>query len=464
MDIFTAGGRAGTVYAIAPAPTPGCADLTFPMCIAESVTNGALPGAGTLTRKAVEGGGQVLGDLAGTAAKGAVQYGVDGLAQAIQYAVSWIITNTVSWWTRIDSPCLVADPAVGCSGPSAVDAIERIQQWTLPFAVTVAAVCLLAVAAKIAVTRKTAPLVDAGTGILVILGTGSLGVLLPALLLKAGDEWSSWVLNMSTGDFSTKLVAVLGLAGASPGVVIVLGIAGVVMAAVQAVLMLFRQAALVVLAGMLPLAAAGSMTPLTRPWFRRVTGWMLALIFYKPAAAMVYATAFTMLGNASDARSTFMGFAMVLLSILALPVLLKFFTWASGSVSEAVSGGGLLGTAVGGAVAVGAFRGGRAGFGGFGAGGASAVDHARFMSSAMPFPAGTRPASEAAGASGSPPSAAGRTAGASAGSGASTAKAGTAAGPAAGAAGEVITGLATGAKKAGNTVSSSMDPPRQESA
>ncbi|MEN3540637.1 hypothetical protein AAH991_36370 [Microbispora sp. ZYX-F-249] len=461
MDFFAAGERAGTAYAIAPAPSPGCVDLTSPMCVAETVANGALPGAGTLTRQAVEGGGQVLGDLAGTAAKGAVQYGVDGLAQAIQYAVSWVVTNTVSWWTRVDSPCLVADPVVGCSGPSAVDAIGRIQQWTLPFAVAVAAVSLLAAAAKIAVTRKTAPLLDAGTGVLVILGTGSLGVLLPALLLKAGDEWSSWVLSMSTGDLSTKLAAVLGLAGASPGVVIVLGIAGVVMAAVQAVLMLFRQAALVVLAGMLPLAAAGSMTPLTRPWFRRVTGWMLALIFYKPAAAMVYATAFTMLGKASDARATFMGFAMVVMSILALPALLKFFTWASGSVSEAASGGGLLGTAVGGAVAVGAFRGGRSGSG---AGGASAVEHARFMSSAMPPPTGAGPSSAAAAASGSPPSAAGGTAGASTGSGASAAKAGAAAGPAAGAAGAVITGLATGAKNAGDTVSSSMDPPRQEPA
>lgn len=460
-----AGGRAGTAYAIAPSPPPGCADLTSPMCVAETVANGALPGAGTLTRQAVEGGGQALGDLAGTAAKGAVQYGVDGLAQAIQYAVSWIITNTVSWWTRIDSPCLVSDPLAGCSGPSAVDSIERIQQWTLPFAVAVAALSLLAAAAKIAVTRKTTPLLDAGTGMLVILGTGSLGVLLPALLLKVGDEWSSWVLNMSTGDVSKKLVAVLGLAGASPGVVIVLGIVGVIIAAIQAVLLLFRQAALVVLAGVLPLAAAGSMTPLTRPWFRRVTGWMLALIFYKPAAAMVYATAFTMLGNASDARAMFMGFAMVVLSILALPALLKFFTWASGTVSESVSGGGLLGTAVGGAVAVGAFRGGRSGSGGFfGAGGASAVDHARFMSSAIRPPGGARRASAAAAAPGSPPSAGGRTAGASAASGASAAKAAAAAGPATAAAGVVITGLATGAKKAGDTVSSSVDPPRQEPA
>ncbi len=47
--------------------------------------------------------------------------------------------------------------------------------------------------------------------------------------------------------------------------------------------MLFRQGALVVLAGALPLAAAGTLTPATRPWFKKVTGWMMALIFYKPA-------------------------------------------------------------------------------------------------------------------------------------------------------------------------------------
>lgn len=67
---------------------------------------------------------------------------------------------------------------------------------------------------------------------------------------------------------------------------------------------------------------------------------------------MVCATAFTMLGKVSEARATLMGFAMVVMPILALPALPKFFTWASGSVSEAASGGGLLGTAVGGAVAV----------------------------------------------------------------------------------------------------------------
>src|SRR5260370_28670866 len=128
------------------------------------------------------------------------------------------------------------------------------------------------------------------------------------------------------------------------------------MAAIQAVLMLFRQAAVVVLAGVLPLAAAGTLAPATRAWFRRVTGWMLALIFYKPAAAAVYATAFTMIGRGKDPRTILMGFAMVLLSLLALPVLMKFFTWTTGAVEAAAGGGGVLGPLMGGAIAIGAPR------------------------------------------------------------------------------------------------------------
>ena len=149
----------------------------------------------------------------------------------------------------------------------------------------------------------------------------------------------------------------LTLGGSTPSVVVVLGIVAIIISAIQAVLMLFRQGALVVLAGVLPLAAAGTLTPATRRWFPRVTGWMLALIFYKPAAAAVYATAFTMIGTGKDPRTVLMGFAMVFLSLLALPVLMRLFTWTTGHVADASGGGGFLQTALQGAVAVGALRG-----------------------------------------------------------------------------------------------------------
>lgn len=155
---------------------------------------------------------------------------------------------------------------------------------------------------------------------------------------------------------------------------IVLGVVAIVMTAVQAVLMLFRQAAVIILAGVLPLAAAGALAPATRGWFKRTTGWMLALIFYKPAAAAVYATTFTIIGRSSDPRAVLTGFAMVFLSLLALPVLMKFFTWTTGSI-ETSANGGLLGTVLSGAVAIGAAR----GYGG-GPGGLSASDQARFLS------------------------------------------------------------------------------------
>ena len=121
--------------------------------------------------------------------------------------------------------------------------------------------------------------------------------------------------------------------------------------------MLFRQAALLILAGVLPLAAAGSIAPMTRTWVRKVTAWMLALICYKPAAAAVYAVAFTMVGSGRSPRTMLLGFVMLLLSVLMLPALMKFFTWTTGSIGSFGGGGGqLLGAATMGAIAFGAIH------------------------------------------------------------------------------------------------------------
>src|SRR5260370_10658035 len=102
---------------------------------------------------------------------------------------------------------------------------------------------------------------------------------------------------------------------AAPAVVLIFGTIAIVLALVQAVLMLFRRAALVILAGVLPLAAAGSIAPLTRPWIRKISSWMLALIFYKPPAAALYATAFTFLRSGRDPRTVLIGVGILLLSV-----------------------------------------------------------------------------------------------------------------------------------------------------
>jgi hypothetical protein len=288
--------------------------------------------------------GNVIKSAAGSAAGDVLS----GVAQAISGGVKWVVANTATWWLRIPSPDLATEPAV-----------TRIQQWLLPITAAVAVGGVIAAGLRMALTRRANPLLDVTGGLLTIAAASTLGTAAVTLLLKAGDAWSAWVLQVSTGGhFTQRLDLVLQLGGsAAAAVVLVFGLIAIVLSLVQAVLMLFRQAALLILAGVLPLAAAGSIAPMTRTWVRKVTAWTLALICYKPAAAAVYAAAFTMVGSGGSPRTALMGFVMMLLSVLMLPALMKFFTWTTGSIGSSGGGGGqLLGAATMGAIAFGAIR------------------------------------------------------------------------------------------------------------
>lgn len=315
----------------------------------------------------------VAGNLIKSVASNAAGDVLSGIAQAVTDGVKWIVTNTATWWLRIPSPDLSGEPAVAA-----------IQHWLLPVTSAVAVAGVIAAGARMALTRRANPLFDVTGGLLTLAAAGTLGVAAATLLLKAGDAWSSWVLQTSTGgQFTHRLTLLLTLGGgAAPAAVLVFGVIAIVLSLVQAALMLFRQVALVILAGVLPLAAAGSVTPLTRAWIRRTTSWTLALIFYKPAAAAVYATAFTMIGSGGSPQTMLMGFVMLLLSILTLPALMKFFTWTTGTVTGPGSGGQLLGAATMGAIAIGAMR---------GYGGGSAQDQAAYLDSRLGPPSGGKP-------------------------------------------------------------------------
>jgi hypothetical protein len=300
---------------------------------------------------------------------------LSGLANAISTGVRWTVTNTVAWWISIPSPNLAAEPA-----------ITRIQAWLLPITAAVAVGAMIAGGLRMVIARRANPLLDVTGGLLTLAAMTTVGTIVPTLLLKAGDAWSAWVLQASTGgQFAQRLASVLVLGGtAAPAVVLIFGLAAIVLALMQAALMLFRQAALVILAGVLPLAAAGSLAPLTRPWIRKISSWMLALICYKPAAAAVYATAFTMIGSGKNPRTVLMGFVMLVLSVLTLPALMKFFTWTTGAVAGSGGGGQLLGAAAVGAIAVGTMR-------SPGAAAGAAQDQAAYLSTRLGPPPGGAP-------------------------------------------------------------------------
>ena len=347
-----------------------CNPFTSAACIAHVAKGAAIgsliPGVGPVLGGVVASGaaGHAAKAAVGAAAGAATNAAVGGLAGSIQSAIGEIAKESVAWWINLPSPDLAGDPVV-----------QTLQTWLFPFTAAVAVLSIIAAGGRMALTHKATPLAEVGSGLLTLAVVVAVGTLLPTLLLRAGDAYSTFVLNASTqGQFASRITTLLTFGGAaSPaalGLLIVLGILGLIAATVQAILLVFRQGAVIILAGVLPLAAAGQMTALTRPWLRKVIGWDLALIFYKPAAATVYATGFLMIGK-GQVQEVFVGFAILLLSLVTLPALMKFFNWTTGSLETSGGGGGFLGAVIGGAAAVGAMR---------AYGGMSAGDQAQAMS------------------------------------------------------------------------------------
>jgi type IV secretion system protein TrbL len=204
--------------------------------------------------------------------------------------------------------------------------------------------------------------------LVVVSGTG-LAVL--GLGVAAADAFSIWVLDGATdcgvsvaGEstcFGTNLATMLAIgASVSPGVgligTLILASLALFMTYVQVALMVVRGGLLVILAGVLPLTASFTNTQMGKQWFGKVIGWSIAFILYKPAAALIYAAAFQLVG--SDAFqddgeglwAILTGLALMLMALVALPALLKF----AAPMTGAVSGGGSAGMAMaaaGGAVA-----------------------------------------------------------------------------------------------------------------
>jgi hypothetical protein len=353
------------------------------------------------------------------------------------------------------------------------------------------------------VTRKGQSLLQAGKGLVAAAVWGVVGLAGTQLALRAGDQYACWIIGRALGasgsacdpkgiangllvsDATNNLSQMLLLSGVSaPILLVVFGLVVLLIVIVQILLLIFREASIVILAGLLQLAAAGTVSRGTSGWFQKVLSWMLTLVAYKPVVATIYATAFLMLGGSSDDGTLFrhvgaaaggdaegvtelrwivMGLAVLLMSIIALPMMMKFFSWTVGQDKNSGGGGqALAGAAMSAMYATGSAR----------SGGASAADQAHATERSMPTPAGggnhgggpvTPPAlpatpggagggaGAAAGAGAAGAGGAGAGAGA-AGAGAAGAGAGAAAGAAGGPVGLAATAVIQGAQQAGNAV------------
>src|SRR5680860_1562694 len=241
------------------------------------------------TCAAADATGQIVGG-AGDAVAGVVG---NQFADAMREGAAWVMATTMGWWIDVPAVDLLDSPA------------GTIRGYVLWLALAVATVGVMWQGVVLMVSRRPDPLLSIGRGLFVFALWSAVGIVGPAAALRAGDAFSSWVLDeAASGEAAERLLMLGSLSGVyATGAVIVLGLLLILSGLVQAVVMIFREGAVVVLAGVVVLAAAGTFSAATRPWLHRVLGWMAALIAYKPIAALVYATAVAMVGEGSDPRT-----------------------------------------------------------------------------------------------------------------------------------------------------------------
>ncbi len=292
--------------------------------------------------------GDIFGDIVSTVSNvlgGVASSAASGIITVFAHAVLGSLTRAIEWlstvWMNTPTPRLV-----NASG-AATGTVSWMQHELLPLTAALAVGSIIVGGAKLAVSEAGHTQAREFTRWLFVYALASLGgVAFAAMVITTCDGFANYIVAQATvgsnfGDhlaqglgLATQAVGsgtlqpqggfLLGLAGtaASAMLAIVIGVIALVASFVEFVLMAFRGGVLVILCGLIPLAAAFSNVPTGERWLRRIAGWIVALALYKLAAAFCYAAAFR-LSAGTNVIAVMDGLALLVVSVLALPVLLR---------------------------------------------------------------------------------------------------------------------------------------------
>ncbi|MFF2832351.1 hypothetical protein ACFVSK_11370 [Cellulosimicrobium cellulans] len=249
------------------------------------------------------------------------------------------------------------------SGPSNAGGAVLFLQSSLWWYMGAAAIVSVIIGgARMAWEQRAEPGKETVKSLLTLIVVAGAGVTIVGLLVAAADSFSVWVLNGSlqcdvtaagSACFGENMLTLLALTthpaagGLGSLLIIILGIIAILAAAFQIVLMVARGGMLVVLTGILPLSASFTSTEMGKTWFRKCIAWLVAFILYKPAAAIIYAAAFQLVGtdvfsdDGSGLLAVLTGLMLMVIALFAMPALMRFVTPMVGAMASGAGGAAL---------------------------------------------------------------------------------------------------------------------------
>ncbi|GAB3866882.1 hypothetical protein GCM10029963_79960 [Micromonospora andamanensis] len=262
---------------------------------------------------------------------------LDEIAVEASDAAAEMLKTLVAGWLHVGTP--------GISQTSGV--VAELRTYTNWAVAAVAVGALLVGAIRLAIERNGREAGSIAKGLVALVVITGAGVPAVQILIEVGDSYSDWILGIAAdGDLGARLL-LLAPAASTTGLtpIMVIGVSLVMFLAtmVQLLMLLARNAGLVLLAGLLPLAAASGISGSGQAVRNRYLTWLLALVLYKPAAATIYAAVFWLIGDGQTLTDVLTGLVMFCMAIVALPALLRLI---APGVSVLSSGGSASGAGV----------------------------------------------------------------------------------------------------------------------
>lgn len=269
---------------------------------------------------------------------------VESWRNAIGDAIGDTLTTLGTFWVKVPTP-----DATG------TNSISKWMNLQLAQVAAITAIgCLIGAGIQLAIARDGATqLQNLVMGIAKMVGVSFLFIPFAGLAHVFSDELSKWIIERATGNANTnfgKNIMDMGVLSLSPGILIFGGLVAVIVGLLQIGLMYARTAMLLLICAIVPVVGSTMTTRTGLNWWKKLFGWWVAFLLYKPFASIIYAIAIKLLNNKEifgkstidDTGRFVMGIMLMLFATLALPALISFLSPVIEGAAP-LSGGGAMG-------------------------------------------------------------------------------------------------------------------------
>ncbi|WP_228773864.1 hypothetical protein [Streptomyces sp. VN1] len=135
------------------------------------------------------------------------------------------------------------------------------------------------------------------------------------------------------------LITGSGIAPTAVGFVIIISILCILAIGALWIEMLVRQAGIMILLVMTPIALAGSMSDSTKEWWPKTRNMLAALVLMKPVIVVVFSIGFSAMSGAQGVRNVIVGLIIFTVAGTSWPVLAKFIVVTSNGDGNSTASG-----------------------------------------------------------------------------------------------------------------------------